>query len=227
MWGSAPPEGLETAGVQTHRVRPTPEESEFIAEIDREAVLSARRRTLRTLRASAWVQMAGSALFVVIAALTAMHVPSGAAWKVTWLVLLPGPILWIRSWRQYAAVRHLEGTWNTMGVPAVAMRMSAHGLRCSIDAAPDHLFLPWSAITGFRLRTWRGQQILVLELAPGLKAGTPGVSGLDHPDVQRVLHHKVFGVQGLRFAVSTLRQPLEEIDRALAHFTQGRVHIHT
>ncbi|WP_268843283.1 hypothetical protein [Actinomadura sp. K4S16] len=44
-------------------------------------------------------------------------------------MLLPGPIPWLGSWRQFAAVRHLEETWNTMGVPAVAMRMSAHGLR--------------------------------------------------------------------------------------------------
>ncbi|WP_149262220.1 hypothetical protein [Actinomadura sp. K4S16] len=60
----------------------------------------------------------------------------------------------------------------------------------------------------------------MLDPVPGLSAGAPGVSGLDHPDVQRVLHHKVFGIQGLHFAVRARRQSVEEIDRALAHFTE-------
>ena len=106
------------------------------------------------------------------------------------------------------------------------MRMSAQGLRCSIDTAPDHLFFSWSAVTGFQLRTWRGQRFLVLGLAPGVTAGTPRVSGLDHPDAQRVLRRKVLGIKGIRFAVSTLRRAIEEIDQALAHFTRGRVRIH-
>jgi hypothetical protein len=106
------------------------------------------------------------------------------------------------------------------------MRISADGLRCSIDAAPDSLFLPWHAIAGFHRRRWRGRWSLVLDLAPGVTAATPGVVGLDHPDVQRVLQRKVLGIRGLRFAVNSLRQPVGEIDQALAYFSNGRVRIH-
>ncbi|MFI0453155.1 hypothetical protein [Actinomadura sp. 6N118] len=49
---------------------------------------------------------------------------------------------------------------------------------------------------------------------------------MDHLDVQRVLRGKELGAMGLRWAVDPLRQPLHDIDQALAGFTNGRVRIH-
>ncbi|MBC6466310.1 hypothetical protein [Actinomadura alba] len=198
--------------------------------MDRDVVLAARSRTLRARRISTWPMAVGGALIVAIAVLLGVELVSDGdgAGAFAWAALqgLPGVVLLVGASREFAAVRRLRELWNTTEVPAVAMRMSARGLRCSIDMTPDELFFPWSAVTGFQLRTWRGQRFLVLALAPGVTASTPGVSGLDHPDVERVLHRKVFGIKGIRFAVSTLRRPAEEIDQALTHFSEGRVRIH-
>lgn len=174
--------------------------------------------------------MVFGAVFVTLAILSRVMIVSvgDGTGSLAWPVLqgFAGLSLFVGSLADFVAARRLRELWNAMDVPAVAMRMSAQGLLCSTSNPTDQLFLPWPVVTGFQLKRWRRQRFLVLGLAPGVTPSTPGVSGLDHPDVQRVLHRKEFGIKGIRFAVSTLRPPIEEIDQALAHFTQGRVRIH-
>ncbi|MQA97168.1 MAG: hypothetical protein GEV11_21935 [Streptosporangiales bacterium] len=204
------------------------DQQEYVVEVDQDVVAAARVRTLRLLRISAWTGVVGGGLILVLAGVMAALATGplgGTGFMLAALMAVPGVILLASERKKFARIRELQATWERYGLPDVAMRMSAQGLRISVDTAPDHVFLPWLAVAGFHVRTWRGQQLLMLGLAPGVTPASPGVIGLDHPDVQRVLSRKVLGVKGLRFAVPTLRRPLPEIDQAAAYFTQGRVRI--
>ncbi|GAB4055235.1 hypothetical protein [Catellatospora paridis] len=193
---------------------------EFTVEVDQDAVLRARTMTLRALTSSAWVGLVGAGLIAGLAAvMLAIAGPLGL------INAVPAVLLGASGARSLRRVRELRALWAGQGVAPVAMRLSAAGLRLSIDAAPDSIFLPWAAVQGMRLVRRLGQQVLVVELAPGVGPGSPGVTGLEHPDVQRVLNRKVLGVRGLRTAVRVLRQPVSAIDQALAGFTDGRVRV--
>ncbi len=193
---------------------------EFTVEVDQDAVRRARTTTLRALTSSAWVTLVGAG---VIAGLTVVLV--SLAGPVGLVNAVPAVLLGASGTRSLRKVRELRALWAAQGVTPVAMRMSPAGLRLSIDAAPDSIFLPWAAVQGMRLVSRLGRQILVVDLAPGVGPGSPGVTGLEHPDVQRVLNHKVMGVKGLRTAVRVLRQPVPAIDQALAGYTGGRVRV--
>ena len=203
--------------------------SEFVVGVDHHFVEEARQLTVRLKRRSAWVEAVAGALIVGLAvALMVMATPEGFwSWMIVGVSGISALLLLGSSCRRFADVRRLRRSWSATGIPATALRMSDLGLRCSIDDAPDGVFLPWSAIEGFRIRPCRAQQLLVLELAPGVNASTPGVTGLDRPAVQRVMQRKVSGVKGLRFPVAALDQSLQDIDRALARLTEGRVRIRT
>ncbi|MEV0054637.1 hypothetical protein AB0H34_29530 [Saccharopolyspora shandongensis] len=193
---------------------------EFVVEIDAGTVARGRTVILRSRRASAWTSSIAAGIIIGLGGGVALAFPDN--WPLMLLIALPGVFLALEAGRQFTAVRRLQEAWRQAGIPAVAMRISATGLHCSNEAAPA-VFLPWPAIAGIHLKRRLGQQMLVLELAPGTTATTPGVVGLDHPDVQRALRKKTLGVRGLWFGVRPLRQPLEQIDRAFAHFTGGRL----
>jgi hypothetical protein len=97
-------------------------ESAFVADLDREKVVTARRRALRFMRISAWLEAVAGAFFVVIAALLAVKLArQEITWELHWLMLMgslsSGPVLCISSWRRLAAARSLDKTWSTIGVP--------------------------------------------------------------------------------------------------------------
>ncbi len=198
---------------------------EYLVETDRDAVARARTTVRRTLLVTAWVTAVGAGLIIGLTLWQTTRVDEGMRWSLALLSAVPGLGFATVAGRQFLAVRRLQEGWQANGILPVAARISAAGFRCGVEGAPDSVFLPWHALTGLRLMNLRGGRALVLELAPGVDRSTPGVIGLDHPDVQRALNSKVLGASGLRFAVSTLRQPLGEIDRAPAHYTGGRVRI--
>ncbi|MFI5719821.1 hypothetical protein [Nocardia sp. NPDC051750] len=122
--------------------------------------------------------------------------------------------------------RRLRDKWAAEGICRNAMRLSANGLRLSLDGAPDSIFLPWDTVQGLRLHRWRGQELLVVDLIPGAGVSTAGVHGLDHSEAQSMLRKRTHGTTGLRTAVRILAQPMSAIDRAAAYFTAGRVRVH-
>jgi hypothetical protein len=193
---------------------------EFVVEVDQDAVKRARTTMLRAMTVSAWVSLVGAA---IIAGLTAVLLR--LAGPVVLLNAVAALLLATSGTRTLRNLRNLRAVWADLGVAPVAMRLSGTGLRLSIDAAPDSIFLPWSTVQGFRLVRRGGHRVLVVDLAPGIGVGSPGVTGLEHPDVQRVLNRKVLGVKGLRTAVAVLNQPVSAIDQALAHYTGGRVRV--
>ncbi len=190
-------------------------------DVDQEAVVRARVRTLRLMRVAAWTNLISAAVVVGLVGMGA-----AIAYSTPLLILLfPAVTLAFSGNYVLWSIGRTRRTWETTGISPLAFRMSPAGLRCSIDAAPDSIFLPWNAVVGFRLRRWRGGPRLILDLMPGVTPTTPGVQGLEHPDVQRILHKKVHGTKGLRYAISTLRQPVAAIDQALASFSGGRVRV--
>ncbi|MEV0062233.1 hypothetical protein [Nocardia sp. NPDC050718] len=194
---------------------------EFVVGVDAVAVQRSRESVLRLGAVAAWV---GLVTAVFVAAITALLVwlagPIG-------LVQLPVvAIFGVDGVRKLRRLRELRATWQAQGVPPTAMRLSPAGLRLSIDAAPDSVFLPWATVQGLRLHRKLGNDLLVIDLFPGVGPETGGVRGLEHPDVQRVLRKKVGGTKGLRTAVRILDQPVAAIDHVAAQLTGGRVRVH-
>lgn len=192
--------------------------SEFVVEVDQIKLLRAQRRALRLQSSSAWVSLVGAALIAGLA----VPLLFLSAYHLVPLILLPALLFLYDGVRKLRRIRTARGLLSERGMAAVALRISATGLRCGIDAV-DSIVLPWAALAGVRLHTYLGQQALVLELAPGVGADTPGVEGLDHPDVRAVLRRKVHGAIGPRYAVAVLRRSVPEISQALFHYSGGRV----
>jgi hypothetical protein len=168
---------------------------EFVVEVDQDAVRRARKWTLRALTVSAWTQLVAAG---IIAGLSAWLLT--IAGSVGLMEAVPAVLLGASGARSLHNLRNLRAAWAG-GVAPVAMRLSHAELRLSIDAAPDSIFLPWPTVQGLRLVSQFGQKFLVVDLAPGVESGTPGVTGMEHPDVQRVLKRKVLGIKGPRTAV--------------------------
>ena len=192
---------------------------EFVVEVDQAKLLRAQRRVLRLQSSSAWVSLVGSAM---IAGLSVPLLYLSAYYLVP-LMLLPALLFSYDGIRKLRRIRRARQLLGERGTASVAMRISAAGLRCGIDAVSDWIVLPWSALAGVRLHTYFGRQSLVLELAPGVGIDTPGVEGLDHPDVRAVLRRRVHGAIGPRYAVGVLRRSVPEISQALFHYSGGRV----
>lgn len=133
-----------------------------------------------------------------------------------------GPVLLVMPLRSLVDLRRFRGA---PGAGPVAMWLSDAGLRSGTDLAPGSIFLPWEVVAGAYRTSWKGVDLLVVEVIPGTTAATPEVEGLDQVDVRRMVHDRRYGPQGLLFATSLLRQPLPEIDEAFAQFTGGRVRI--
>ncbi len=190
--------------------------SEFVVETDPDAVARARAVVLRARRVSAWSGAVGGGLIIGIAVAGVAAVGLSTGWPMLGMGVA-GVILVADSRRHFAAARRTAAMWAAVGVPPEAMRLSAEGLTCRVDLAPRPCFLPWSSVDACRLR---GGRTLAVRLAPGVTAATPGVAGLDQPEVRRALRRRE-----LWFLVGSLRRPPEEIDQALAAFTAGRLRI--
>lgn len=194
---------------------------EFVVEVDQEAVRRARATMLRRQTLSGWFSLVGAGVLAGLAV-----VLSQSAGVAGLLGLVAAILVGFNGVWALLAARRLRAAWAARPVAPVAMRISPGGLRLSIDAAPDSIFLPWPAVQGFHRINRLGEQVLVLDLTPGVTPASPGVTGLDHPDVQRVLARRTQGTRGLRFAARVLRQPPGTIDQALAACTGGRVRVH-
>ncbi|WP_460339861.1 hypothetical protein [Actinoallomurus acanthiterrae] len=175
-----------------------------------------RAMQLRQRRVSGWSEAIGGGVIIGIAVAAVLVIGFSQAWTLVGSGIA-GLLIAGDASKQFAARRRMAANWAAIGVPPEAMRLSRDGLRCRIDTAPRPCFLPWSCVAAFRLKSGF---ILAVELVPGVTATTPGVSGLDQPEVRRVAHRR-----GLRFFVRFLRRPPEEIDQALAAFTDGRVRV--
>ncbi|WP_153806559.1 hypothetical protein [Nocardia sp. SYP-A9097] len=66
----------------------------------------------------------------------------------------------------------------------------------SSDSAPDSVFLPWNTIQGLRVHRYLRRDALVVDLHPGVGSDTPGVLGLEHPDIQLMLTKRMLGTVG-------------------------------
>ncbi len=194
---------------------------EFVVGVDVAAVQRSRASMLTLSAVSAWVEVA---VAVFVAGMTALLV-----WLAGPIGLMELPVVLIfgvDGVRRLRRLREMRTTWQAQGVPSTSMRLSPAGLRLSIDAAADSVFLPWDTVQGLRLHRRMGHDLLVVDLFPGVGPQTVGVRGLDHPDVQRMLRKKVAGTRGLRTAVRILDQPVAAIDHVAARLTGGRVRVH-
>ncbi|WP_262701171.1 MULTISPECIES: hypothetical protein [Streptomyces] len=173
---------------------------EYVVTSDPEAVSRVRASLLRTLPVAAWAGVAGAA--VIIAAMVLLFVTVGAGASRLWVLVFawPAVLFLYDARRRFTALRRLKRTWAVKGVSPVAMRLSPEGLRCTIDAAPEPVVLPWSAIAQVRV-TGQGLSAVRVDLVPGVSATTPGVSGLDQPEARTRMRRTWKGRTRLRFAI--------------------------
>ncbi|WP_079343891.1 hypothetical protein [Streptomyces antioxidans] len=195
---------------------------EYTVTSDPEAVSRVRASLLRTLPMAAWAGVGGAA--VIAAAMVLLLTALGPGASRLWALMFAWPValLLYDARRRFTALRRLKRTWAVKDVSPVALRLSPEGLRCTIDAAPDPVVLPWSAIARVRV-TGQGVSTVRVDLIPGVSAATPGVSGLDQPEARMRTHRTRKGRTRLRFVIYALREPLGDIDQALGHFSNGRV----
>ncbi|MBL1078910.1 hypothetical protein JK358_31350 [Nocardia sp. 2] len=200
--------------------------AEFVVGIRAEEVSRSRRWVVRMLGLGAAVYLVVGAVVIGFSGVIVVVGGSGLGNAVTATMTSVTGILVlsqaVAQWRRRGRVRAI---WANTATPPAAMRLSASGIRMSLDDAPDSVFLPWETVLRLRVHRFLRRSLLVVDLVPGVYAGTPGVAGLDHPDVLRVLSGPVHGTRGLRTAVQILDRPLAEIDSAAAHFTAGRVRV--
>jgi hypothetical protein len=199
---------------------------EFVVGVDREQVAKARTTALRARLWSAWLRVFGGVLVMAIPLLTLGLVPELAEqWQMLVLMGFPGAVFLLSSAREFSVMRRQRQTWAARGIPEVAMRLSAEGMQFNIELTQTSVFLPWFAVVGVRLKHKLGKPLLVVELAPGVDATTPGVKGFNDPALQRMVLARKPKHRVLWASVRVLRQPLEAIDEAFAHFTGGRLRI--
>ncbi|WP_150112914.1 hypothetical protein [Streptomyces violaceusniger] len=197
---------------------------EYIVTSDPEAVARVRASLLRTLPVAAWAGVAGAVLIASVVVLLLLSLGSSASQLWVLAFAWPAAFLFYDARCRFAAIRRLKRTWAVKEVSPVAMHLSAEGLLCAIDSAPEPVFLPWSAIARVRV-TGQGLSAVRVDLTPGVSATTPGVSGLHQPEARMRMRRTWKGGARLRFAVYALRQPISEIDQALGHFSNGRIGI--
>lgn len=191
----------------------------FVVGLKRDEVLR-RRGAVRRVR------MIGGAIvvFLTLIGLTlavALTNLLGDAWYIGVLMivalLLPLTSV-IRSFKQGAA---LKRWYAATDLPPYAMRMTPAALELGIEGAPAPVVLPWPAVIGFRHERRLGQPVLLALLQPGVTPTSPGVSGLDQPAAQATLQPGKWVKTAGMYGVPSLDQPVEAIDQALRHFSNG------
>lgn len=74
---------------------------------------------------------------------------------------------------------------------------------------------------GLRQQRKFGQPILEVVLQRGVTPTSPGVSGLDQPAARATLQPSKWIKTAGFYGVASLDQPVESIDQALRHFSNG------
>src|SRR5690606_26879502 len=115
---------------------------------------------------------------------------------------------------QGRVLKRAELWYAAAHLPDEALRMTSDGLLLGAEGATEPVFLPWSAVAGFRAGQAAGQPTLTLLLTPGVTPSTPGVRGLDQPAVVRAFAPAQRG-RGIFYSVAALDRGVEEIDAAL------------
>lgn len=204
-----------------------PQSSEYAVDIDHAWLVRSRAKILRAHRVGAWVTVSGGALIVVLPLVVfGLGVPF-ATMSPLLLSLLSGALLIVAGRSQFLAVRRRRATWEANGLPPVAIRMSAEGVWCATNSLLGPFLVPWSALAGVRLVRRIGRAGLVLDLAAGVTATSPGVVVELPTDArERRAKARMFRAKGmLGIPEAALRSPISDIDQAFARFTEGRVRV--
>jgi hypothetical protein len=207
---------------------------EYVVKTDPGAVARMRASLLRTLPVSAWAT-AVIAVIMLLALTSSLYIRFAAGIRITSGLDVFGLIVKLMlagfvallvhdAKRRFAVTRRLKQTWSVKEISPVALRVTAEGLWCAVDAAPEPVVLPWAAVTHLQVKGRERFSVLLVALAPGA-AAAPGVSGLDQPEVRSRTRRSLKGVSRLYLAVFSLRQSVSEIDQALGHFSGGRVRV--
>lgn len=130
-------------------------------------------------------------------------------------------VVWV-AWRP---VRVASRRQQLIAQAGDAMRISADGVSLPDLDRGGWIVLPWPAIVGAQVMSWRDVQFLHLELSPDLRPDEPGALGLDNPVALRELTRRTLGLVGPRFALSGLARSTGEIDEALRRYSGDRVSV--
>ncbi|WP_406300522.1 hypothetical protein OG948_37875 (plasmid) [Embleya sp. NBC_00888] len=205
-----------------------PQSSEYAVEIDHAWLVRSRATILRAHRVGAWVTVSGGVLIVVLplVAVFGLGLPFATVYPLL-LSSVSGALLIVAGRSQFLEVRRRRATWEASGLPPVAIRMSAEGVWCATNSLLGPFLVPWSALAGVRVVRRFGRAALVLDLAAGVTATSPGVVvELPTGARERRAKARMFRAKGmLGIPEEALRSPISDIDQAFARFTEGRLRV--
>lgn len=185
-------------------------------------------RNNRSATLSTGLGMASAVLATVLAL-----VLSGVAWWVAVqdragagevvIAVAVSALMAATVWFAFRPARAGARKRHYLGTARDAMQISPDGVGFPDLERGGWIVVPWSAINGAKVMTWRTVQFLHLELSPDLHATQAGAQGLDDRAVLRDLLRPAMGLIGPRFALGSLQRTPEEIDSALRQFSGGRI----
>jgi hypothetical protein len=191
----------------------------FVVGLKRDVVLRSRARVRRIQTISGGFTLLISVLGLGLS--IALTLRMGDMWIAGMLMIASMLFLCGSSLVPFVRWGKLKRWSAGTDLPPYALRMTAAALELGVEGASAPVVLPWPAVVGFRRTRKLGQPLLQVVVQPGVTAASPGVSGLDQPAVRALLRRgRRVKTAGL-YSVASLDQPVEAIDQALRHFSNG------
>ncbi|TCO26412.1 hypothetical protein EV652_107304 [Kribbella steppae] len=192
----------------------------FVVGLNRAEVLRRRAIVRRTRQIGGAVTLFLSAICVGLAIGLAAGFPE--YWPFAVLIAVSMLPVALPTLKSLNASAQLKRWYDANDLPPFAFRMTPAALELGVEGAPAPVVLPWPAVIGLRQQRKFGQPILEVVLQQGVTPTSPGVSGLDQPAARATLQPSKWIKTAGFYGVASLDQPVEAMDQALRHFSQGQ-----
>lgn len=193
----------------------------FVVRLDRATVIAKRAGARRANRVSLGISIVGGVILLALGVLSLAWALTSDGSLVLGLIGVAGLAFLGGAVAQARVLRRARPWYEATDLPDEIIRMTPDGMQLGSESAAEPVWLPWPAVAGFRYGQSFGQPILTLLLTPGVTPATPGVRGLDQPEVA-----SAFGPgrrrRGIFYGLAALDQSVEAIDAAMRSFTNGR-----
>jgi hypothetical protein len=191
----------------------------FVVGLNRVEVLRRRAIVRRTRQIGGAITLFLSAICVGLAVGLAVAFPE--SWPFAVLIAVSMLLVALPTLKALKKSAELKRWYAANDLPPFALRMTPAALELGVEGATAPVVLPWPAVLGLRQQRKFGQPILEVVLQQGVIPTSPGVSGLDQPAARATLQPGKWIKTAGFYGVASLDQPVEAIDQALRHYSNG------